>query len=520
MASNYERIFYKDYEKALKEMDGLKALFAETREEIRALKSNHSKDLADLKAEHRKEIASIRMEHEKQISGLHEDISNLKEENRKLRAQIDKNSSNSSKPPSSDGFGNPPKGIPNGREKSGRKPGGQKGHKGNVPILFENPDETVDLRPSVCGCGGNISYTGEPVHKQVVEIVIERRVTEYTDEAGVCASCGKRHCPKFPPRAHNPVNIGDSLKALSAALHTEYAMPLGKIVQFVSDFTDGKARLSEGTVVNACRELSGKIKPSIMSIKEKLFLSPVLHKDETGIKTNGTLEWLHVLATGTLALYAHDAKRGNDADVRMGVLGGYRGTLVHDHLRSLYAWKCSHAECNAHLIRYLLGIIENEPEYAAYAKEMLDLIVDAYRRRKKAKKRRQKRFSVNTVNSYRDRYDDILIRWQAAIEDILRKAGKRKRYKREGEKLCPRLLAYKDEHLLFISDFTIPFDNNLAERALRGIKTKTKVSGGFRTGSGADVYADLRSYVETLRRQKKNIRQGIAAAFAGEPVLF
>jgi transposase len=520
MASNYERIFYRDHEKALKEIDELKALYAEVRAGIKALKSNHIKDIADIKAEHRREIALIRAEHEKQVSGLHEEISNLKEENRKLHTQISKDSSNSGKPPSSDGFGKPPKNIPNSRKRSGKRPGGQKGHKGNIPILFENPDETIDLRPSMCGCGGRISYADKPVRKQIVEIVIERHVTEYKDEIGICAVCGKRHLPKFPPRVHNPINIGASLKTLSAALHTEYAMPLGKIVQFVSDFTEGKIHLSEATAVNACKELSARIKPSIASIKEKLFLSPVLHKDETGIRTNGAHEWLHVLVTETLALYARDAKRGKDADVRMGVLSGYPGTLVHDHLKALYAWKCSHAECNAHLIRYLIGIIENEPEYAAYAKEMLSLILDAHRRRKKAKKRGQRKFSMKTVNAYRSEYDDILRRWRIAIKNILRKTGKKKRYKREGEKLCARLLAYKDEHLLFISDFMIPFDNNLAERALRGIKTKTKVSGGFRTDSGADVYANLRSYVETLRRQEKNIREGIALAFAGKPVLF
>jgi transposase len=297
-------------------------------------------------------------------------------------------------------------------------------------------------------------------------------------------------------------------------------MPLNKIVQFVSDFTGGKACLSEGTVVNACRELAGRIGPSIESIKDKLFLSPVLHKDETGVRVDGTLGWLHTLATETLALYAYDAKRGNDADVRMGVLGGYSGALVHDHLKALYAWKCTHVECNAHLIRYLAGIIENEPEYAAFADEMLGLILDAHRKRKKAMRRGQKGFSAKTVGAYRERYDGILSRWGNAVKTALRKAGKKRKYKREGEKLCPRLLLYKDEHLLFISDFTIPFDNNLAERTLRGVKTKAKVSGGFRSESGADVYASLRSYVETLRRQKKSIREGIALAFAGNPVLF
>ncbi|GHU51621.1 transposase [Clostridia bacterium] len=289
--------------------------------------------------------------------------------------------------------------------------------------------------------------------------------------------------------------------------------------------TEGKLKVSEGTIVNACKELANKVTPSIESIKEKLFLSEILHKDETGIKIGGKQRWLHTLTSGNFAFYVCHEKRGKIADDYMGVLAGYWGILMHDHLMGLYAWPCTHAECNAHLLRYLEGIIENEPEYAVCAKEMLELIVGAHNDRKEAIVRNEKDFSDEQIKTYSECYDNILERWDKVIEIELARIGesrkkKKDRYKREGEKLCPRLIQYKEQHLLFIKNFNVPFDNNLAERSLRGIKTKTKVSGGFRTHCGGEVYATIRSYIETLRRHKKSIHECVALAFADAPIIF
>jgi hypothetical protein len=514
MAADYGRGLYRQYEELLAKNEALMR-------ENRLLKRNHEADIADLRAEHKKASKAIREEYESVINMLTAKIENLTEEVRKLRTQIDKDSSNSSKPPSSDGFKKTPKNIPNGREKTSRKPGGQKGHKGNIPILFESPDETVDLRSPLCECGGKIDYAGNPKRKQVVEITLRAHVREYADEEGVCAVCGRKHRINFPKEAHNPINVGADTKALMAMLNVEYGMPLEKIGRFVSDMTDGKVRATDGSIVNACKELCREILPSLKSIKDRLFLSDVLHKDETGVKINGKQQWMHTLATKDLAYYHCDENRGNDADKKMGVLAGYGRVLVHDHLIGLYAWNCIHAECNAHLLRYFESIIENEPEYAAYAKEMKALFIKLNRKRKEAKKLGETAFPRRTIRTYEKKYDDILKRWESAISEILSKVkNKKSRYKREGEKLCPRLMAYKKEHLLFIHDFNVPFDNNLAERTLRGIKSKTKISGGFRTKVGGEVYAMLRSYTETLRRQNLNIYRGILSAFAGNPVLF
>jgi transposase len=520
-AADYGRNLYKQYEEELAKNESLAEANKALKREIMSMKRNRDMDVSAAAAEHRKEIKALEISHAEAVGKLTAVIERLEEEVRKLRAMIDKNSSNSSKPPSSDGFKKPTKTIPNTRQKSGRKPGGQKGHKGNIPILFENPDETEDLRKDSCECGGKIDYADGSVRKQVVEIVFKTHVKEYIGGNGVCSVCGKKHRARFPDHAHNPVNMGDGLKALAATLNVEYAMPLNKIGQFVSDMTEGRIRMTDGTIVNACKELGRRAEPSIESIKDKLFLSPVLHKDETGVRVNGKQHWIHTLTAGDFAYYHCDENRGNEADKAMGVLTGYRGTLVHDHLKGLYAWDCGHAECNAHLLRYLIYVIENEPEYAAHAKAMLKLFVDANNERKEAKQRGEEVFEDKTIKKYEKKYDRVVKLWEKAILKISEKTkGKKGRYKREGERLCPRLALYKDEHLLFIRDFSVPFDNNAAERALRGIKSKTKMSGGFRTPGGGDVYARLRSYAETLRRHKMNILTGMASALAGDPVVF
>ncbi|MDR1028299.1 MAG: IS66 family transposase [Clostridiales Family XIII bacterium] len=521
MAADYGRNLYRQYEEGLAKNDALIEANKELKREIRALKKDGASDLAAERANHRKETKAIKDAHAADTALLLAAIARLEEEVRRLRAMIDKNSSNSSKPPSSDGPGKPRKNIPNGRAKTGRRLGGQPGHKGNIPILCEAPDSVTDLRPDICGCGGKIAYEGNPVRKQAVEIIIKKHIREYRDEEGVCALCGKRHRVKFPAGIHNPVNIGAGLKALVSMLNVEYAMPLGKIARFVSEMTEGEVRLANGAIVNSCKELCGKIEPSIRTVKEKLFLSPVLHKDETGVKVNGERHWLHTLTAGDFAYYHADTKRGNDADEAMGVLAGYGGVLVHDHLKGLYAWKCKHAECNSHILRYLIGVLENEPEYAAHAEEMSGFFVNADNERKEAKKRGEAAFPDDRIKSFGDAYDGILRRWEETVREVTGKAkSKKSRYKREGEKLCPRLAEYKEQHLLFLRDSNVPFDNNLAERSLRGIKTKTKVSGGFRVQLGADTYAGVRTYIETLRRHKQNIFRGITSAFAGNPVLF
>lgn len=274
--------------------------------------------------------------------------------------------------------------------------------------------------------------------------------------------------------------------------------------------------------MNHSLELSEKIKPAIERIKDLLFLSPVLHKDETGMKINGKLRYAHVLCTDKLTFYAAHEKRGTEADKAMDVLPGYGGTLVHDHYKPLYSFACGHAECNARILRYLKGVCENEALYAPYAKRMSDFLVEANDKRKESKAKGIKRFGDAEVADFEKRYETILEEWlrMVGIEEAKRKGKNIKsKYKPEAEPLAKRLLKYKDEHLLFIRNFDVPFENNQAERDHRPLKTKLKVSGGFRSESGGDCYARIKSYISTLRKNKLDVFKGLSLAFSSHPVI-
>jgi len=294
------------------------------------------------------------------------------------------------------------------------------------------------------------------------------------------------------------MTYGENLKSLVAMLSFEGNVSLNRIKTMICELT-GKINLSEGTIVNWQNELKQKLEPFLAKIKQDLPASEVLHKDETGARVNKKIRWLHVVSNRTKTLYFAHEKRGKEADDEVGVLGKYGGTLVHDHFKPLYKFKCKHAECNAHILRYLKGVIENQKR--EWAKEMLSLLVELNNAKKNGE--------IINVQSAFERY-----------EKILQKARPIYYEENSGEdyNLWKRMGEYKNEHLRFICDANVPFDNNQAERDLRMIKAKTKISGCFRSNEGINAFANAKSYTSTMRKNGGNIYSSLISAFNGTPV--
>ena len=455
------------------------------------------------------EITTLRRETTRKIEALETDICELKKENKALKAEnqklkdiINKNSGNSSKPPSSDGFVK----IQNSREKSGKKPGGQPGHNGKVHKLFDNPTHIEDIKAKKCKCGGNVKYTGNYKAKQFVDAEFVTSIIEFREHEGICECCRKRVKNTAP--VNDIITYGNNIKSFAAMLSLEGMVSINRIQQMICEFTGGWLNLSGGTIAKWNKDLSSLVAPSIEAIKEKLLISPVNHKDETGIRINKTLHWLHVLGNKTHTLYYSHKKRGNEADKVMGVLPAYSGVLVHDHLKALYDFLCTHAECNAHILRYLKAAIEKKKR--VWAEDMIKLLLEA----KMAVEGRDKPLHSATVRKFHRRYDEIL---RQGREEFLQSESPD--YNGEDMKLLRRMKKYKAEHLRFVSDPAVPFDNNQAERDLRMIKAKAKISGCFRADDGGMVFAALKSYTSTLKKNGRNIFDGIKAAYAGTPVL-
>lgn len=484
MGGNYGKDLYKQLQETIATVEKLSA------------------EISDLKTNHKTEIESLN----EKIKNQEAKIIALESENQKLKDILNKDSGNSSKPPSSDGF----KKIHNSREQTGRKPGGQKGHNGHKPVLFKNPTEIYEHKQERCNCGGHVNYSGEYKAKQFVDIEIKTNISEHRSYSGICDRCKTKIENELP--FNDIITYGDNLKAFSAMLSCEGLVSINRIQSMLSEITDGTVDLSEGTIAKWNVDLSGKLTHAVENIKDKLLTQPVLHKDETGVRVNGVLNWFHVLGNKDYTLYFSHKKRGNEADKEIDILPAYGGTLVHDHLKGLYGFNCDHAECNAHILRYLKSAAESKNR--EWAVDMIEFMVNANNLVKDCKDDGGSVLSDVEIAKYKNIYDEILEKGRL---EFLRSEDKD--YNGEDMKLLRRLKDYKTEHLRFLTDFKVPFDNNQAERDLRMIKSKTKVSGCFRGDNGGSVFATIKSYTSTLRKNKRNIFQGLKNAFIGSPVL-
>lgn len=484
LASNYEKSVYKHLEETLKKLD----IIVEENKQLKI------------------QMKAMKVEHKLEITRLNAKIDRLTAENQKLKDIINKDSSNSSKPPSSNGF----KIIHNSREKSGKPVGGQKGHKGNKIKLYSNPTKIIEHKEEHCKCGCPIVYSEDYKAKQTVDIEIMTNIVEHRAYTGVCSGCSAKIENELPSELTNIITYGNTLKSLSAILSSEGLVSINRIQQMICELTGGTIDISEGTIAKWNKDLATKLEPVLAKIKEHLLTSQVLHKDETGIRINKTIEWFHVLSNKTKTLYFSHAKRGNAADNDMELLPIYSGTLVHDHLVGLYSNNnCKHAECNAHILRYL----KSAAEKCKWPSDMIEFLVSAHNSIKELRSNGTFSFSETEIQSYSDKYDKILSRGD---QEFL--AAEKKDYNSEDMKLLRRLKKYKIEHLRFIFDFLVPFDNNQAERDLRMIKGKLKISGCFRGKNGGVDFASIKSYTSTLRKNSRNIFEAIRLAFDGKPV--
>ncbi len=459
---------------------------------------------------------SIRAQ-DKKIAELTEEVLTLRNQRDKFKAMLDKNSANSSKPPSTDGFRKAK--AQSSRQKSGKKPGGQPGHPGHTAISFPDPTKIVELKPpAICECGGQVNCQPQYTPKQLVDLKIEVEITEERRFDGECAICGKFHRGEFSAGFVNPLQYGSNLKALVTMLNGYGNVPVNKTVEILNGISGSLLNLSEATVINFQKSLTRNLYETVEIIKERLIACNVLGADETGCRINGKLSWMQVFSNSQYTLFGLNNKRGSlDAD-EMDILTFFTGILVHDHFKAYYGYKViSHAECNVHILRYLQAVIEIMKH--PWATDMAKFLREANKLKKNYLSRGINSIDEDELNSIFASYDKILEEGKAQYAE----ATKNKiniPYYNEERLLLKRLAEYKDEHLRFLTNFEVPFDNNGSERDIRLFKNKTKVSGGFRSEDGARNYAIIASYISTLRKQNLNFYLTTIDAFNGNPPTF
>ena len=445
-------------------------------------------------------------------------IEQLRQRIAELEARLAKDSHNSSKPPSSDPpFRKPP--PRSQRTASGRKPGGQKGHKGATRALVDAPNHLVVMGlEGACTCGrcrSQINAELLPERRQVIELVIHREVTEYRVVAGTCA-CGRMHRSDFPEEISAPVQYGPGVCAFAVYM-TQYQLLPFERTATVLDELAGIA-ISPGSLYSAVATASARVQAPVAAIREALVAAPLAHADETGVRVGGALQWLHVLCTASLTAYFPHPKRGGEAIEACGLLTRFAGVLVHDHWKPYASLTCQHAYCNAHHLRELIAIAESIPSQRPWAEDMIALLCEANALTIEARAAGFAALPGPMVLDIQSRYDAILDVAKARNPAREPKPGSRRRVRQSpAHNLVKRLSEKRDAVLRFLTDLHVPFDNNQAERDVRMPKLKQKVSGCFRSDQGFARFADIRSYLSTLRKQSADIFQSLVLTFQGSP---
>jgi transposase len=442
----------------------------------------------------------------------------------KLEDQLAKNSSNSGKPPSSDGYNQPgprPKSL---RKRSGRKSGGQPGHPGETLKAVEKPDFIKVHRVQECQhCGQSLERRKAIGHekRQVFDLPkVQIRITEHRAEIKTCSCCGKESRATFPREVSKAVQYGTEIKAQMVYLNTEQHLPLERTCDLLDEFYNH--RLSEGTIVTACAEAAQKVEKSNAALKEHLVAhEKVAHFDETGMMIKGVLNWLHSASTLRLTYYAMHAKRGSLAMNEINILPRFKGRAVHDDLASYFQYELEHALCNAHHLRTLLFLLERYPQ--KWVQELHDLLLTIKEKVEAVKTKMRTALSLRQANLFNKEYDKLVakgLRANPAPDQKTRKPGQRGRLKQSlARNFLLRLRDHKAAVLAFMYDFNVPFDNNQAERDLRMMKVKQKVSGGFRSISGAHNFCEIRSYLSTARKNGIKALAALRLAFGNAPFL-
>ena len=439
-----------------------------------------------------------------------------------LKRRLGMNSNNSSKPPSSDGYGKKP--APKSlRGKSGKKSGGQKGHEGkNLAQL--KPDHIVDCMSEKCaGCPRYDECRAKAKiveRRQVVDAVVRVDVTEY-DKLRVfrCPLHGwKRVDGVFPEGINAAVQYGDNLESLVVALNTVGAVSVCRTREILSNVFN--VPLSEGTIVSMVSSCAGNLHNVIAEIGSHTLAAEVDNADETGLRVAGKLHWAHVLCNGAYTLITLSEKRGWKGMEEIGWLPRFHGILEHDCWAPYWnAPGIIHAICCAHLLRELIGVKENNPEFT-WPQAFIDLLLEMKKVRDRAAAMGKHELSYYYHHKFSSTYDRIIdLAYEETPEPTPVTGKKRRGRKRRGKalSLIDRLKKLKGAVCLFTKNFRVPFDNNQAERDLRMIKAKVKVSGCFRTEKGAQEYLDIMSYVSTAKKLGSNAYEAIRNAVIGRP---
>lgn len=457
------------------------------------------------------ELAALVVELKLLVSAQAVTIAEQAAEIAELKRRLNADSHNSSRPPSSDGLAKKP--APKSlRKASGRRPGRAKGDPGGRLEQVADPGVIVDHRPSVCdGCAGDLTAatSGGYRARQVFDLPqIQAEVTEHRMHQLAC-SCGHVTRATAPDRVPAAAVYGPGVRAAIAYLSAYQHLPAKRLAEAMECLFG--LPISTGTVLNVLAGAHERLAPFEEQIKTHLAAVPLAHADESGVRVAGKLHWLHVMCTHLVTFYGIHAQRGRIAMDDLGVLPSFGGILVTDALASYTVYGDAHALCGAHALRELIAVTEDEKHDTSWAQAMIDVLIEAKDAVADALTAGEAHLAPDTLARFEEGYR------QAALCGISAHPYTGTGPRSKARALAERLRDKRAEYTRYMSDFAVPFDNNQAERDLRMIKVQQKISGAWRTLTGARRFARIRSYISTVRKHGHNPLTALRDLFDGRP---
>ena len=421
-----------------------------------------------------------------------------------LEKKLKLDSSNSSMPSSRDIFGK--KKTTNDRDKSDRKSGGQLGHQGSNLQFENNPhhvDHTVTHKPHTCTlCESSIEEFKLIDTRQTHDIKIKKIITNHLVYSGIC-DCGCE--TQLNIDVPHGVSYGNTIKSALLYLHNQDLIPTERLYQTSEKLFN--IPVSEASIYNWQEQLAENLTPYETDVKGRLLHQKTLHADESGIKAK-TDKWLHVICNALYTLYASHAKRGVIAMNEIGILSKFTGNVMHDCYKSYFRFtNVKHGLCNAHILRELKSI--DQFYKLSFANKLRDLLKQMNIAVLQAKEQKLKRVEPSVLLQYENQFSNLL-----TLADNEALTLDNEKWRKDTQAFVKRLRKYQKEYLAFTYDFNMVFTNNQAERDIRMIKVKQKVSGGFRTTDGAKRFLKIRGFTSTMAKQSQDILTSIQRVMA------
>lgn len=496
---------YKDYEALLIKSDKLSKENSNLRyyqklleSQVKALKENKIKNQQELKNKDK-----IIKEKDYEIA--------------RLKALLNIDGTNSGIPTSQTPI-NKKKVIPNTREKTEKKRGGQNGHKKHKLEKFNEDEitEKIEHKLEKCPCCKNeeIEETGEIKEKDELDykIVIEKKRHIFKEYK--CKKCGKKFHQEIPNNLKEENQYGPQIQALELTLMNQANVTINKAQKITKGMTEGEIDLSEGYIAKLQKRGAKNLEKFMQEIKKEMIRQKLIYWDDTVIMINTKRSCLRFYGTEKLAMYTAHLKKDKEGLDEDGILAALpKETVVeHDHNKINYneEYVFTNAECNVHLLRDLQKVIDNLNH--KWAKKLKELLKKMDHKRKWLIKKGKEEFDQEELDRFNEKFNSIMLK---AYDE--NSEEKQKYYVDKELTLIQRILDYKNEYFLWLYDFDVPFTNNLSERSLRGTKSKMKISGQFLNEESAKNYATIKTYIETCERNGVNTYNALLMLSLGKP---